>query len=450
MSYPNTYYASTSVEQKNRPALTGTSSPPDLVVDVCIVGAGIAGLSCALELIKQGCKVAVLEQESVAWGASGRNGGLVSPGWAQGADSLEAKLGLKHARSLFDLSVQGVNKIRDNIRELGLQDCDVKPGQLRVGRYPQKDLLLARRNGLAEKYDYNLAFLDRDEVGQICRSSRYHEGLFDPNAFHFHPLNYCLGLASYLESQGVVIYQQTKVVEAKVIETSADTSKVQVLTSNAQLSDSSEISGKGVVECANVVFCGGGYSGHEIPALKRAFLPIATYMVQTESLGSLASTLISKPYSICDDRRAADYYRLVEGDKILWGSRITTRLNADEHELAKLLREDITSVYPELEDVQLTRAWSGLMAYSGHKMPIVKEQQKGIWICSSFGGHGLNTGTICGTVVAQGICGGNQDYQLFQPFGCDWNGGVLGPIVANAQYRYLRVRDKIQESALFS
>ena len=48
--------------------------------DVCIIGAGYTGLSSALHLAERGYKVIVLEAETVAFGASGRNGGHVGIG----------------------------------------------------------------------------------------------------------------------------------------------------------------------------------------------------------------------------------------------------------------------------------------------------------------------------------------------------------------------------------
>lgn len=423
MKYPNTYYASTAITAPERPTLK-----EDISVDVCIVGAGIAGLSCALELLKQGKSVAILDKESIAWGASGRNGGLVSPGWAQGITELEDKLGLKTAQKLYELSRQGVSIISDNITQYDLQQCDVKYGGLQAGRYPQRDKLLQKQRTMADKYHYHFDLLEVDQVREICRSQRYFEGLFSAEDFHFHPLNYCLGIAQQIEKLGGLIFEKSAVLNVR-----HDSGRNIVTSEQAK------------VNCSQVVFCSGGYTGNEMPALKRAFLPIATYMVLTEPLGDLAKQLISKEYSIKDDRRAADYYRLVEGDRLLWGSRITTENQTNEQQLAKLLREDLVSVYPELAQVAIDKSWSGLMAYSGHKMPIVKQQSPGQWICASFGGHGLNTGTICGTLVAQGICELNDDYQVFAPFDCDWNGGVFGPIVANMTYKYLRVRDKMQE-----
>ena len=427
MSYPDTYYASTAITTAPRSALSD-----DVSVDVCVVGGGIAGLSCALELLEQGKSVAIVEREAVAWGASGRNGGLVSAGWAQGNDALEKKLGLSHAQKLFALSVQGVEQISNNIQRFALRDCQLQMGRLNVARYPQRKKFIARQRAMQDKYQYQQDYLDTDQVRQICHTQRYFDGLYDASSFHFHPLNYCLGLANVIEQKGGLIYEQSAVVNI-----SRDKYKqlVSIADSPAKVS------------CENVVFCGGGYSGKEIQALQRSYLPIATYMLLTEPLGDLAAQLISRPYSISDDRRAADYYRIVEGDRLLWGSRITTDNQDNVAKLSSLLREDLCSVYPQLQDVKIDKAWSGLMAYAGHKMPIVQQQQQGGWICSSFGGHGLNTGTICGIKVAQGICAINQDYQLLSPFGCDWNGGVLGPMVANLTYKYLRLKDKIQEAA---
>ena len=53
----------------------------NLEADVVIIGAGFTGLSSAYHLQKLGRSVIVLEQESIGYGASGRNGGMVLPGY---------------------------------------------------------------------------------------------------------------------------------------------------------------------------------------------------------------------------------------------------------------------------------------------------------------------------------------------------------------------------------
>lgn len=85
MAYPDTYYKRTMADQTARPALSGT-----VECDVVIVGAGLAGLTTALQLARAGKRVTVLEAESVGFGASGRNGGFVGPGYATGETTLPA------------------------------------------------------------------------------------------------------------------------------------------------------------------------------------------------------------------------------------------------------------------------------------------------------------------------------------------------------------------------
>lgn len=423
MNYPETYYTDTALTKACRSKLNEA-----IKIDVCIIGAGIAGLTAALELLRNGKSVAILETHQVAWGASGRNGGLISPGWSQSISAIEKQFGLAYAQSLYALSVEGIDIVRNNIEQLNLPNCMLAMGQLRAARYPQEEDLKARQQTMLKKYNYKLEYVSIDEMRDFCDSKRYYEGLFDPNAFHFHPMNYCIGIANEIERLGGIIFENTA-----MISTDRKKGERKVYTAN------------GEVICQDVIFCGGGYSGPEAKKLYRSFLPISTYMVVTEPLGDLANKLIKRNYSFCDDRRAADYYRLVDGDRLLWGSRITTKDEPEVVRLTKMLKKDMCSVYPQLADVKIDKAWSGLMAYASHKMPIIGPQADDIWFCSSFGGHGMNTGTIGGHVVAEGICGKSERYRLFEPFGLKWNGGVLGPIAANIVYKSLSVMDYIQE-----
>ena len=64
------------------------SLPVPEVVDVAVIGAGFTGLSAARTLAKRGAKVAVLESETIGWGASSRNGGMVLTGMKLGVNKL--------------------------------------------------------------------------------------------------------------------------------------------------------------------------------------------------------------------------------------------------------------------------------------------------------------------------------------------------------------------------
>jgi len=95
--YPPSWYAASVAPLPSQPALAG-----DIDADICILGAGYVGLSTALELAEAGYRVVVLEAERIGWGASGRNGGQVLPGFGCGETGLVSLLGRDAARKLFD------------------------------------------------------------------------------------------------------------------------------------------------------------------------------------------------------------------------------------------------------------------------------------------------------------------------------------------------------------
>src|SRR2546430_16317363 len=84
----------------------------DLDVDICIVGAGLAGLTVALEAARMGASIAVLEGRHVGWDASGHHLGTVMPGFGLPVDELVERLGLEDGRELCALSKAGAAYVR--------------------------------------------------------------------------------------------------------------------------------------------------------------------------------------------------------------------------------------------------------------------------------------------------------------------------------------------------
>ena len=84
-----TWYEATAQRGAGRAGLRGTCA-----ADVCVIGGGLAGLTSALELARRNKRVVLLEAKQLAWGASGRNGGFVSNGFAEGIENVSARVGL--------------------------------------------------------------------------------------------------------------------------------------------------------------------------------------------------------------------------------------------------------------------------------------------------------------------------------------------------------------------
>ncbi|MEW9613095.1 FAD-binding oxidoreductase [Shinella sp. S4-D37] len=425
MAYPDTYYRRTMTDRAARPALADT-----LDCDTVVIGGGLAGLSTALQLARAGRGVVVLEAESIGFGASGRNGGFVSAGYATGEGNIARMAGAAAAGELHRLSMEGVEFVRDNIRTLGLSDADLRPGLTSVLRYDDGARLRADVEDARLRYGEDVAYMDRDAVRAVLKSDRYHQAVRHGDAFHMHPLNYLRGIAREIERLGGRIFEGSAATG-----TDLEGAEKRVRTVG------------GTVTARDVVFATGGYTGALNARLRRAFLPIATYVMVSEEAPDLLAAAIATRDAIGDNRRAGDYYRLVDdGRRLLWGGRITTRAASTEG-LVRELRAEMVGTYPQLAGLRTELAWSGLMSYARHLMPQVGRMAPGVWHCTAFGGHGLNTTAIGGKVIAEGILGESERYRLFRPFGLVWAGGLAGLAVAQLTYWKLQAQDWWRERA---
>ncbi|WP_336813266.1 NAD(P)/FAD-dependent oxidoreductase [Bosea sp. MMO-172] len=421
-SYIDTYYRRTLATEESYAPAEGT-----LKTDICIVGGGLAGLTAALDLARAGRSVLLLEAERVAWGASGRNGGFVSPGYATSLAAIERQTGREQADELYRLTMEGVEIVRGNIESLAITEAAPSPGIMKVVRYDGGAGLQAVRDTQEKRFGRKLRYLGRDETRALLNSPKYHASLTADDSFHFHPLNYARALAREIVRLGGKIHEGSPVISCEL-----DGAVKQLKTVKA------------TIEADQVLFTTGGYTGGVLPALRRAYIPIATYVLLTEAAPELIRSAIRIGTGVGDDRRAGDYYRTVEGgSRILWGGRITTR-TTEPSDVAAILRHEMVTTYPQLAGLKVEAAWSGLMSYARHLMPQIGQYRPGVWYCTAFGGHGMNTTAIGGTVIAEAIRGASDRYKLFAPFGLVWNGGPFGTAAVQLTYWSYQAADLIR------
>src|SRR5215468_12574234 len=80
----------------------------DVDVDICVIGGGLAGLTAAREAARRGWSVVVLEARRIAWNASGRNSGVVLPGFSTPVEKVVERIGVPATAELWRLSQTGV------------------------------------------------------------------------------------------------------------------------------------------------------------------------------------------------------------------------------------------------------------------------------------------------------------------------------------------------------
>lgn len=418
--YVDSYYARTLKAPIQRPALTH-----DLDCDICVVGGGMAGLATALGLAERGKKVVVLEAYRVGWGASGRNGGFVSAGYSLGSDAIEAAVGREDADALLRLTLDALTLIRSRLERYSIDAGPMRDGIMKASWYRNADGLKAAADKTNDRFGLGLEFKSRVEMQNLYRTKRYHEGLLDPTAFQFHSLNFTNGIADACTSLGAAIFENSAVTH---MDLSTDKKRIDTAT--------------GRVTADQVVICCSGYIGNLHPKLSSATLPVGTYVVLTEPLGDRLKDAIRTPYATSDSRIANDYYRALPDTRLLWGGRVSSNLSP--RKLGQKMIGDILKIYPQLEGIRAEVAWPGTMGYSVHKMPQIGALQTGVWYNQGYGGHGMCATTAGGEVVAKAIAEGDETYKLFAPFGLDFAGGPLGPLIAQCAYWGFQMQDRWQ------
>ena len=419
--YPRSWYAATAQIPERRPELTGSMS-----CEVCVIGGGLAGLTLSRELARRGKSVVLLEANRIGWGASGRNGGFVSAGFAENIVNIIKRVGLDEAKALYKLSIEGLDHVRSMIAE---RDPTIRMGEgwLVAQRYPDADGQRRVSELLNREFGQRTIVLDPAETRRLLKSERYFHSRLDPSAFHIHPLRYCLALAAAGEEAGARVFEATRV--QRVID---DKRPFQLVTA------------QGRITANHVVHCMSAHDQHLAGAAGRAVLPVATYVAVTEALGERAALAIGTEAAVSDTRRSGDYYRRITDGRILWGGRITTRVS-EPKQLAADMKRDMLGVYPQLGHPRMEFAWSGIMSYAIHKMPIVAEIAPGQWAATAFGGHGLNTTAMAGILIARAIADKDTEWRRFMAFGTPWAGGLAGRVGVQLSYWHMQLQDRIDE-----
>lgn len=418
-SPPVSYYRATVPASAPRPAPSGRSA-----TRVCIVGGGFAGLNTALGLAERGVRdVVLLEAETVGHGASGRNGGFVFGGFSRGEGALLHDLGPDRARALYRGTLDAVELIRARTDRYAI-DCErTDAGVIWANWFRDPDVLRARQRLLQESFGVDWQWMPREQVRDVLRTDRYTDALFEPQAFHFHPLKYARGIAAAAEGQGVRIHEH-----APVVALERQGAGWKVRTASAE------------IDAEHVVLACGGYLAGLRRDVDASVLPIATYVMVTEPLGDRLHDAMRTRAAVYDTRFAFDYYRPLPDTRLLWGGRISI-LNRDARAVERVLRRDLHRVFPQLDGVGVDFAWSGLMSYARHEMPQVGRIDDGLWLAQAFGGHGVAPTTFGGETVAAGIAHGDEGWKELSRYGLDPAYKPVGFLAAQASYWSAQWRD---------
>jgi glycine/D-amino acid oxidase-like deaminating enzyme len=380
----------------------GTPCPPlerRVAADVCIVGGGFCGLWTAIELTERepGLRVALVEQDVVGGGASGRNGGFFSSSWWD----LPALVGffgeeggLRYARALADSVAEAGRFVADHDIDCWWHHqgaLALRAGAWQEGVTDDDAVTLCARLGEADRLQPRTAA----EARAVADSPRAVGGVFAPDNATVQPARLARGLRRVLLERGVAIFERTRV-------TGIDRSRPVVVRAE-----------HGAVRADQVVLATGSWAA-SWPGFRRSFGVIVDTMVATEPIPDRLEDIgWTSHVGIADGRELLYYLRRTDDDRVAIGGGATGVVLADradgravthDRHAAEVAARGLLWLFPQLEGVRFEHAWGGPIDHTASFLPFYRSLRPGnVHAGLGFSGHGLSQTWVGGRILASKV-----------------------------------------------
>lgn len=370
----------------------------DREADVCIAGAGYSGLwtAYALKRARPELDVVVLEREHAGFGASGRNGGWLTPLFATPRERIAREHGRDAALALdraMRASVEEVLAVCERERI----DADVaRGGVLRVACSAAQAARLHAHAAAERDWGVGpqqLAELDAAALGARVRVAGARGATWSPLGARVQPARLARGLADAVERLGVRIHEGTSVLE---------------LRAGAAATD------RGTVRAPAVLCCLEGFTAG-LRGERRRLLPLTSAMIATEPLpGAVWDEIGWDDAALLGDAAHAFVYaqRTADGRIALGGRgtyRFGSRTDRDgrvEQRTVTWLAERLRALFPAASGAAIDHAWCGTIGVARDWRPAVRfDPASGLGTAGGYVGQGVATANLGGRTLCDLVLG---------------------------------------------
>ncbi len=364
--------------------------------DVAIIGGGFTGLQAAYNLAKGGVNVTLIEAHRFGDGGSGRNGGQMGTGQRWFPEELEAELGLERSQALFSLAENAKHYLMNFAADHGI-DMEYMPGQMNVSHKMSYEKEYRESvEASAARYGYHqFSFMEREETHERVGSSRYHFGIRDTGTGHIQPMKLLVGLAKAASTAGAHIFEKTP---ATKISKTGDGFTIQTAM--------------GDIRATRVLIACNGYIEGLEPVTSSHVMPIRSFIGATAPLDDFPD-VIPGGEAIADSRFVVRYFRKSKDNRLLFGGR--EAYTADHPlDMTVHIRRQITEIYPQLANIDITHAWGGSVGITLNRQPFAREIQPGLTSIGGYSGHGVMMSNYCGKLYADALLGQPGELDLIK------------------------------------
>ncbi|MCL5424590.1 MAG: FAD-binding oxidoreductase [Gammaproteobacteria bacterium] len=372
---PPSLWANTAPAGRDYPALQGAQR-----CDVVIIGGGFTGLSAALALAKRGITTALLEAESIGWGASGRNGGQVIPGLKYDPDELITRFGEERGQRMIALSARNADVVFDLIKHHHI-DCDAQQrGWIQPAVTHASLKAIESRAYQWQSRGVDITWLDQQQCAERLGTSEYLGGWLDPRAGGLNPLAYARGLAKAAHESGATLHEHTRV--------------TSLTRAEGRWRVTAE--GGGQIQAERVLLCTNGYSDALQPKLANSLIAANSYQIATRPLSKEeGSRILPGGEVVSDARKLLLYFRKDSEGRLLMGGRGSFNDPRKPSDF-RHLENAIGKLYPHLSNVEIAFRWAGRIAITQDSLPHLHEPQPGLNVALGYNGRGVAMGTHLG------------------------------------------------------
>ncbi len=373
----------------------------EVKADVVIIGAGYTGLSAAHHLAKSGLSPVVLEANHPGWGASGRNGGVITAKFRLSFRDIDAAHGRAMARRMYEIAHESVDMVEELVSEFGIESARLtRTGQVKAAH--NDATLRAAIDEAAwmtrEMRDTEVRILDPHQVRDETGSQVFVGGILNPGSGGIHPLNYLRGLARGVAQRGVPIFQESLVLALR-----RDGDGVVAETPD------------GSVRARQAIIATNGYSDltSATARVQRTLVPFRSALIATEKLSpNLAGSLMPTGRTYTETKRMMRWFRKVD-DRVIFGGRGAFG-KQDSESAFDALRKAMVGIFPELADIPLAFKWSGLVAMTLDSVPHVGRLDDRTLYSVGYNGAGVALSSLMGRYLAALVRGEKVDLGLLE------------------------------------
>jgi glycine/D-amino acid oxidase-like deaminating enzyme len=387
----NPDYERRSFWQASMPALPARSGYPlPDAADVVVVGGGYAGISAARELAVRGVTVTLLEANTLGWGASTRNGGIVHPGYKWGARELLRRYGEATGRALYGETLASYELVKRLVADEAIA-CDFREvGHLELAYAPSHVSELEHAHESLALVGVASSLVPRERIREEIGSDAYFGALAVEGSGLLHPGRYFAGLVEAADRAGAALHEG---IRARSIRRQAD-GRFVVETSG------------GAILARDVLVATNGYTDGLVPSLRRRVIPIGSYIIATEPLPEdLARELSPKGRSFFDTKNFLYSWHVSADRRMIFGGRASFMPTSIDRTTA-ILHRGLLEVHPQLAGYRIDYAWGGNVGFTFDRMPHVGRTRDGVTYAMGCCGTGVALMTYLGTRVGEWLAGG--------------------------------------------